>query len=90
MDMENLKVIKEPFIMEIGSMIFNLELDMKSGKIKLNMKENIIMELKMGLDAFLVMEYKCIVGNGKIIIWKDLEFIIIQMEENILENGKII
>ncbi len=81
--MENSEVIKERLILEIGLMIFNLELDMKSGKIKQNMKENIIMESKMGLDASLVMVFLIIVENGKIIIWKDLEFIIIQMEENI-------
>ena len=53
--MVNSKVKMEQFIMEIGLMIFNLESDMKNGKINRDMKEKIIMELKMVLDVILVM-----------------------------------
>ena len=54
--MVNSKVKMEQFIMEIGLMIFNLESDMKNGKINRDMKENIIMELKMELELIYVME----------------------------------
>ena len=55
--MVNSKAKMEQFIMEIGLMIFNLESDMKNGKINRDMKENIIMELKMEL------EYICVMGK---------------------------
>ena len=47
-DMGNIYMKMVLYITVIGLMIYSLELDMKFGKIVLNMWENIIMVKKMG------------------------------------------
>jgi len=81
--MENIHILMVMFFMEIGSMIYNLVLDMKYGMILLNIQVNIIMEKKKELVHIFGKIKIYIKVNGKIIIWTDMEYINLQMVENI-------
>ena len=89
-DMENIIIKKKLYIMDIGSMIYSMALDMKYG---LN-RQNIMGIIMMGKN----MEQVHIFGpiklnmkeNGKMILEKDMEFILLKMEMFIKENLEII
>ena len=77
MVMANIFTKMVQFIMEIGQMIHNMEQDMKFGMILRLIMEIIIMEKKMELGHIYGKINLCIKENGKIILWKVLEFIIL-------------
>ena len=88
MDMVNIYMKMVQYTMEIGQTIPNMELVMKYGMILLNIMAIIIMGKKMELVLIIGRINQCIRGSGKIILWKDLVFIILLMGGLIQENGK--
>ena len=83
MDMGNIHTKMVIYIMDIGKMIIYLVLDMKYWKIFLYIQENIKQERKMGLEHINGKMVQYIWESGKIMIWKDLVYINLKMEDNI-------
>ena len=63
--------------MDIGQMIYNLEQGMNYGMILQLIMEIIIMGKKMELELIYGKIKLCIKENGKIILYMDLEFIVL-------------
>lgn len=89
-DMENIIIKKKLYIMDIGSMTYSMVSDMKYG---LN-HQNILGIIMMGKNMELVHIFGPIKLNmkesGKMILEKDMEFILLKMEMFIKENSEII
>ena len=76
--------------MESGKVGFEMAMVLKSGLMELNMKEIGRKELRMAKVLFNTLMVTHIKGTGRMIRQSDMEPIVIQMEPNMRDFGKMI